>query len=102
LKTRKIFLLFLAAAILLLPACKKVEQPEDTTADTTEEETTELENAAEPAYTHPLTGLACEKDLSGMRPVSIMPGGRRTSGHSVRMFGGGRDHSAYGNHHRLW
>ncbi len=72
LKIRKIFLLFLAAAILLLPACKKVEQTEDTTADTTEEETTEPDNNAEPAYTHPLTGLACEQDLSGVRPVSIM------------------------------
>lgn len=70
LKTRKIFLIFLAAAILLLPACKKVEQSEDTTADTTEEETEPLSDM--PVYTHPLTGLACEKDLSGVRPVSIM------------------------------
>ncbi len=56
----------------MLPACKKVEQSEDTTADTTEE-TTEPEPASDaPAYTHPLTGLACEKDLSYTRPVSIM------------------------------
>jgi len=71
LKTRKLFLLFLAVAILLLPACKKVEQSETTTTDE-KEETMEPENNAEPAFTHPLTGLACEKDLSGVRPVSIM------------------------------
>lgn len=70
---KRFLLLFLAAAVLFLPACKKAEQTEDTTADITEEETTEPEDSSNaPAYTHPLTGLACEKDLSGVRPVSIM------------------------------
>lgn len=72
-RLRNIVLPLLAASILLLPACKKNTAAEDTTADTTEEEiTTELPDAAQPEYTHPLTGLACEKDLSGARPISIM------------------------------
>ncbi len=72
-KVRNIVLPLLAAAILFLPACKKNAAGEDTTADTTEEEiTAELPDPPEPAYTHPLTGLACETDLSDTRPISIM------------------------------
>ena len=71
-RTSKFFFLFLAVTVLLLPSCKKTSEPEETTAETTEEVTTQLEEDVEPEYTHPLTGLACERDLSGVRPISIM------------------------------
>ena len=72
-KVRNFILPLLAAALLFLPSCQKNEAEEETTAESIEEEvTTALPDHGEPAYTHPLTGLACETDLSGVRPISIM------------------------------
>ena len=72
-KIGKFLLFFIAAALLFLPSCKKITEPEETTATTTEaEETTQSLEDTPPQFTHPLTGLACEKDLSKTRPVSIM------------------------------
>ncbi len=72
-KVRKFVLPLLAAALLFLPSCQKNEAEEETTADSIEEEvTTAPPDQGEPAYTHPLTGLTCETDLSGVRPISIM------------------------------
>ena len=68
-------LCLLLAVVLLLSGCAKATLPEDTTAEDTTEVTTEAETIADPGapeFTHPLTGLACETDLSGKRPVSIM------------------------------
>ena len=74
-------LCLLLAAVLLFSGCGKAAPSEETTAEDTTEKATEAATTAEsepepetgePEFTHPLTGLSCEKDLTGKRPVSIM------------------------------
>lgn len=67
----------LLCALLLLALCACGEKPEPTAepspSGTIEPTgTPEPTPTPEPAFYHPLTGLPCDEDLSGRRPVAIM------------------------------
>ena len=75
---KRLTCLFCALLLLLLPACGDTsgdpsaspsEPPVSTAPATPDPMPTPT---PEPAFYHPLTGLPCENDLSGTRPVAIM------------------------------
>ena len=67
-----------ALLLLLLPACgdttgeESAEPSPDVSVAVTPTPEPTPTPAPEPAFYHPLTGLPCDEDLSGTRPVAIM------------------------------
>lgn len=78
---KRVVCLLSALLLLLLPACgdttgdpKGGPSPDASASSVpdTPEPTSEPTPTPGPAFYHPLTGLPCEEDLSGQRPVAVM------------------------------
>lgn len=76
---KRLICLLCALTLLFLSACgdtnaEPSEEPPEPTATATPEPTPEPTPTPtpEPAFYHPLTGMPCDEDYSGKRPVAIM------------------------------